>query len=143
MSSASPSGAGMNTLAAPVARSTSHISLPTTVPASRRPCASTAKPCTPWNDEPGTRISGADQLREIVLLDFVTSAPCVSAGVVGDATPAAGGYASWHDQSAAQPMQKPILRLVFIEVPPSLSAGRLARHARQGRPSLHALPAAI
>src|SRR5262245_48497806 len=51
----------MKTCAAPLWRSTSHISLPTTEPARSRPCASIARPWTPWNDDGGTTTSGVCQ----------------------------------------------------------------------------------
>jgi hypothetical protein len=61
MSSAWPSGAPMKTLAAPEARSTCQIALPTTLPASSRPWASTARPWTPVKFDGGTSTCGADQ----------------------------------------------------------------------------------
>ena len=48
-------------LAAPVWRSTCHIALPTTLPASKRPCLSTARPCTPVKLDGATNASGAAQ----------------------------------------------------------------------------------
>src|SRR6476620_3187146 len=71
MSSACPSGPPISTLAAPVRRSTSHIEYPTTVPASRRPPASTASPCTPENDDGATSTSAADQLVGRVVIDVI------------------------------------------------------------------------
>jgi hypothetical protein len=61
MSSAWPSGPPIRIFAAPLTRSTSQIALPTTLPASRRPLASIARPCTPVKLDGATSASGADQ----------------------------------------------------------------------------------
>src|SRR5690242_319710 len=51
----------MNTFASPLVRSTCQIELPMIVQASRRPCASIARPCTPEKCEGATIASGARQ----------------------------------------------------------------------------------
>ena len=56
-----PSGPPTSTVAAPVSRSTCQMALPTTLPASSRPCVSTARPCTPVKLLGATSTSGADQ----------------------------------------------------------------------------------
>src|SRR5262245_40878736 len=119
MSSASPSGAGMKTFAVPVLGSTSHISLPTTVPAKSRPCASTATPCTPWNAEGATSTSGADHVCAGALGCAVSAAAEAAGAAV--VSVAAGGSVVEHALALIRALVNVTpnnLSPVPIEVPP-------------------------